>query len=115
MRNMIRAAAFFCFVSMFKLSAFASGDFGCSSSMKVFISGFSGCDSLGFLAPSNDTRINLIYLMADVHKQKLTLAVHSAGTNPDASLFDDGWSNFVDSFTPQRSTSSDDTTQGGDG
>ena len=114
MRNMIRAALFFCFVTIFNVSAFASGDFGCSPSMKVFISGFSGCDSLGFLAPSNDTRINLIYLMADVHKQKLILAPRNAVPNPrpsDTSLFDDGWSNFVDSFTPQRQTSSDDATQ----
>jgi hypothetical protein len=118
MRNMIRAAAFFCFVSMFNLPAFASGDFSCSASMKVFISGFSGCDILGFLAPSNDTRINLIYLMANAHKQKLSTAPRGAGPDPkpsDASLFDDGWSNFVDSFTPQQATSSDDTTQGATG
>src|SRR5665213_595295 len=118
MRNIIRAAAFFCFVSMFNHSAFASGDFGCSASMKVFVSGFSGCDSLGFLAPSNDTRINLIYLMADVHKQKLSLAPRGTGTNAkpnDPSLFDDGWSGFVDSFTPQPTTSGDDATQGTNG
>src|SRR5450432_2549329 len=114
MHNMVRAAAFFCFVTIFNVSAFASGDFGCTAAMKVFIAGFSGCDTLGFLAPSNDTRINLIYLMADAHKQKLSLAPRAAIPNPrpsDTSMFDDGWSNFVDSFTPQRSTSSDDASQ----
>ncbi|MEO9167962.1 MAG: hypothetical protein ABI230_06140 [Aestuariivirga sp.] len=108
MRSMIRAAAFFCFVSMFNVSAFASGDFGCSAAMKVFIAGFSSCDTLGFLAPSNDTRINLIYLMADAHKQKLKIVDHTAQPDSgsiDSSMFDDGWSNFVASFTPPQPTS----------
>ena len=114
MRNMIRAALFFCFVTIFNVSAFASGDFGCTAAMEVFIAGFSGCDTLGFLAPSNDTRINLIYLMADAHKQKLKVVDHSP--QPDAgsvdpSMFNDSWSNFVAAFTPQQATSNDDATQ----
>ncbi|MDP8996247.1 MAG: hypothetical protein M3O03_04495, partial [Pseudomonadota bacterium] len=114
MRNLIRAAAFFCFVSMFNLPAFASGDFGCAATLKVFVAGFSSCDTFGFLAPSNDTRINLIYLMADAHKQKLKTLDHTKQPDSgsvDPSMFNDSWSNFVASFTPQHATSNDDATQ----
>ena len=56
---------------VFNGPAQASGDYGCTPGMRVFFSSFTGCDSMGLISPGNDTRINLVFLMADARKQKL--------------------------------------------
>ena len=112
MRNLIRAALFLSFASVFSVSAKASGDSGCAPTMKVFHAAFSGCDSMGFLAPANDTRINLIYLMADAHKQKLKKLPHyfKGDLLPD-DLTPTDWVSFVAALTPDAPTSADDSAQ----
>jgi hypothetical protein len=44
--------------------ALASGDYGCGQSWKLVHRGYS-CDNLLFLAPANDTRVNLSMLLLD--------------------------------------------------
>ena len=82
MRELIRSALLLLSAVLFSTQVFASGDVGCYPTLKLFQSGFSSCDSMGFLGPSNDTRINLIYLMADAHNQKLDILHHDAKRYP---------------------------------
>ncbi len=102
MRHLIRILLFWYFAAIFSVSAWASGDAGCSPTMKVFHAGFTGCDSMGFLSPSNDTRVNLVYLMADSHKQKLKkLGVNDRHYLPpnDANPVD--YAGLVEALTPE--------------
>ncbi|MGA2950698.1 MAG: hypothetical protein ABSD80_00500 [Caulobacteraceae bacterium] len=46
--------------------AAASGDFTCMRSWKVAQASFSGCDDMAVMGPGNDTRVNLVLLMADL-------------------------------------------------
>ncbi len=112
MSKLIRAAVFLAFASMFSLPAQASGDAGCWPTMKVFHSGFTGCDSMGFLAPANDTRVNFIYLMADAQKQKLKkLGTTDREYLPPSDLTPVDWNGLVAALTPAPLTATDDSTQ----
>ncbi len=70
MRSMI-SAVFLVFCAALTSPAHASSDWGCQPKMKVFHPSFVACNAMGFLSPGNDTRINLVFLLADLHKQKL--------------------------------------------
>ena len=108
MRHLIRAALFLSFASMASLPAQASGDMGCATTMKVFHSSFTGCDSMGFLAPANDTRVNLIYLMADAHKQLLKKLAHNdRGYLPPNDLTPADWAGLVAALTPEAPTATE--------
>ena len=107
MRELIRTALLFLSVMLFGGHAFASGDVGCYPSMKLFHKGFSGCDSLAFLAPGNDTRINLVYLMADAHRQKLEIQHHDKKRYPLPNDFaPSDWQNFSEALKPETATDS---------
>ena len=102
MRHLIRTALFLTCASMFSVPVQASGDAGCTPTMKVFHSSFTGCDSMGFLARANDTRINLIYLMADTHKQKLKkLGNNDRHYLPPNDLAPVDWGGLVAALTPE--------------
>ena len=45
-------------------AARASGDIGCSPAWKLRHHDFTGCDSMVMLSPGNDTRVNLVLLLA---------------------------------------------------
>ena len=71
MRNLIRTALVLLF-GVFSISAAqASQDSGCPKFLTKSFSAFSSCDGTGYLTPSNDTRTNMIYLMADAQGQRL--------------------------------------------
>ena len=108
MRESIRTALLFLCLLMFGGPALASGDVGCYPTLKLFQSGFSSCDGMGFLGPSNDTRINLIYLMADAHNQKLVILHHDAKRYPIPNDFIPGdWQNFTEAITPEAPAATD--------
>ena len=46
---------------------------GCGQTMKIYYGAFTNCDSMGVVSPGNDTRINLLYLLADARAQKLKI------------------------------------------
>ena len=46
-------------------AAKASGDFGCTPSWKLAHGNLTGCDNMAMLSPGNDTRVNLLLLIAD--------------------------------------------------
>ena len=59
---------------VFQSPARASSDNGgCGQTMKIYYGAFTNCDSMGLISPGNDTRINLIYLLADARAQKLKM------------------------------------------
>lgn len=112
MRHLIRFALILLFASTASLAAQASGDVGCNPSMKVFHSDLTGCDSMGFLAPGNDTRVNLIYLMADAHQQKLKkIGKTDRGYFPPNDLTPVDWAGLVDALTPPAPTPADGSAQ----
>ncbi len=66
----------------FESPARASGDYGgCGQTMKIDYDAFNNCDSMGFISPGNDTRINLVYLLSDARGQKLKTAKPSSEPN----------------------------------
>ena len=103
---------FAAFAALFSASlAHASGDSGCESTMKVFFNSFSGCDSMGLLSPGNDTRVNLVFLLADRQAQKVTIVRPSPNGSPRPSDFTPSdWGGFSASlatdYTGQDSNSS---------
>ncbi len=60
---------FFASISLPK-QAMASGDYGCSKIWRVVHHGYEGCSNVAFLSPSNDTRVNLLLMMADLRPAK---------------------------------------------
>ncbi len=58
-------------LALFSVSAQASADQSCVPYITTLASSFR-CDVLGYLVPANDTRDNMIFLMADRQKQALT-------------------------------------------
>jgi hypothetical protein len=68
--------------------AMASGDYGCAVSWRLVHHDYECGSNVAILVPSNDTRVNLMLLMADLHrgKNKGILVGNSAG-HPDSPLF----------------------------
>ncbi|MEG3175607.1 hypothetical protein U1872_05140 [Sphingomonas sp. RB3P16] len=65
---MIRIALFLllCATVLWSMPAKASSDVGCSPSWKLSFAGYSGCDDTAMIGPRNDSRTNLMLLMADL-------------------------------------------------
>lgn len=74
---------------------------GCLSTFKVFFKDFTGCDSMAILSPGNDTRVNLVFLMADAKGQKLPSPAPAADAYPKPSTFTPAdWAGFSASLVP---------------
>ena len=82
MRNLFIASLCSALFTVFVTPAFASYDGSCSANLKVFQSDYERCNSIGFLSPNNDTRINLTFLMADARGQKLDAGPDSTSLVP---------------------------------
>lgn len=65
---MARIALFLlvCAGAFWSLPAWASGDVGCAPSWKLNAAMHSGCDDTAMIGPRNDSRINLMLLLADL-------------------------------------------------
>ena len=63
----VATMALWCAFLALSLGAKASGDWGCSISMKVFPAQWNICNNTAVLAPGNDSRVNLTLLIQDLH------------------------------------------------
>ncbi|MGA1984104.1 MAG: hypothetical protein ABSG84_16765 [Acidobacteriaceae bacterium] len=64
----------FIFLAFFSSRSYASGDFGCGAPRgTIFFRGYDSCNSVPFLSPSNDSRLNLELLLIDAGKLTGTL------------------------------------------
>ncbi len=64
----------FVFLGLLGPQAYASGDFGCDAPRgSILFPGYESCNSLPFLSPSNDSRLNLELLLIDDGKLTGTL------------------------------------------
>ena len=69
--------------------AVASGDYGCTAAWRLVHHNYDCGSNIAILVPSNDTRVNLMLLMADMHgggKNKARFAANAPG-HPDSPLF----------------------------
>lgn len=82
-------AIFILFASIsFTRQALASGDSGCSKIWRLAHHGYEGCSNMAFLSPSNDTRVNLLLMMADLRPAKPGPVLKTSTTPPsNAPLF----------------------------
>lgn len=83
-----KAAIAFCLLLLFigfSKRALASGDFGCSAKWKLVHHEYEGCSNMAGLTPANDTRVNLLLLMADLHAAGKTAP--DSASKPDSPLF----------------------------
>jgi len=90
------------FLSMIGLTkqALASGDSGCSPIWRMAHHDYEGCSNMAFLSPSNDTRVNLLLIMADLRSAKPGAALKTnAPARPDAPLF--LWESIADRLGSQ--------------
>ena len=62
------------FPLVFSAVSYASGDFGCGAPRgSILFRGYESCNSVPFLSPSNDSRLNLELLLIDSGKLKGTM------------------------------------------
>ena len=61
------------------LPALASSDMGCEPRLVPVSATFSNCASSALLAPGNDTRVNLAWLMMDAHGGRSARLVERRG------------------------------------
>ena len=85
---MLRRCA--CVAAIFTLAclpfpATASGDFACDTSWRLSHANLTGCDDMAMLGPGNDTRTNLIWLLAD---RRGGMPQPGKGADPLPALFD---------------------------
>ena len=72
----------------FTKEAMASGDIGCSTIWRLVQRSYEGCSNMAFLSPSNDTRVNLLLMMADLRSAKPNAVLETRTTaRPDTPLF----------------------------
>ena len=92
-------------------SAAASGDFGCTPSWKLAHRDRTECDNIAILGPGNDTRVNLVMLLADRHADA---PVHpDPGAMPEEALFE--WGTLRDQLSPVAPDAASDTYSYGEG
>lgn len=96
--------------SLWPTAAHASGDIGCTVSWKLRHRDFTGCDSMAMLSPGNDTRINLILLLAR-GRFRPSSAPHEVA--PPGPLFD--WPTFERWKFPSAPQLGDDGHAAGEG
>src|ERR1700689_4555312 len=64
----------FIFLAVCSTACYASGDFGCGAPRgNILFRGYDNCNSVPFLSPSNDSRLNLELLLIDAGKLTGTL------------------------------------------
>jgi hypothetical protein len=78
--------------------ALASGDFGCSTTWRLVHHDYDGCSNMVLLSPANDTRVNLLLLIADLRLAKSGAAL-KAGATSAAPLF--SWDELAFALGPQ--------------
>jgi TolA-binding protein len=62
------------FLAFFSSKSYASGDYGCAAPRgTIFFLGYESCNSVPFLSPSNDSRLNLELMLIDAGKLTGTL------------------------------------------
>ncbi|MDE2445621.1 MAG: hypothetical protein KGO94_05530 [Alphaproteobacteria bacterium] len=95
MKSFIRLAALLG-ICTYAAPAWSSADTGfCSPNMQVFYNSMTGCDSMALLSPANDTRINLVFLLADARRQKLKqFPPQRSGNFPDLTYTPTNWTRF---------------------
>jgi len=72
----------FIFLVVFNTACYASGDFGCSAPRgTILFRGYESCNSVPFLSPSNDSRLNLELMLIDAGK--LTGTLNATQTQSD--------------------------------
>lgn len=83
--------------------AIASSDYGCPTTLRLVHHDYDCGNNVAMLAPSNDTRVNLMLVMADMHpgKNKAVLAGNSTSP-PDSPLF--AWDEMAGRFDPTAAT-----------
>jgi hypothetical protein len=94
--------AIFVFLASFGFAkqALASGDSECSPIWRLVHHDYEGCSNMAFLSPSNDTRVNLLLIMADLRSAKPGAALKTnAPARPDAPLF--LWESIADRLGSQ--------------
>ena len=79
--------------------AMASGDYECTAAWRLVHHNYECGSNIAILVPSNDTRVNLLLLMADMQrgKNQAMLAGNSAG-HPESPLF--SWDMMAGRFDP---------------
>jgi hypothetical protein len=114
----IPAVFFFIFLSLLAglicgRLASASSDFNCTQTWKLVYRSYEGCSNQGLLAPANDTRVNLLLLMADLHAAHYAAAFAAQPPQAQESpRFD--WETIAARFAPPGKTpapSADDDAQ----
>jgi hypothetical protein len=80
--------------------ALASGDYGCSPQWRLVHHDYEGCSSMAVLAPSNDTRVNLLLLIADLRAAHAGVNGKAAASAPESPLF--AWEALADKFRTQE-------------
>jgi hypothetical protein len=71
LKNFLKTGVVLCALASLSSHASASTDQGCVLEVNALASNMGRCDIVGALVPENDTRDNLIFLIADRHKQLL--------------------------------------------
>jgi len=80
--------------------AMASGDYGCYKIWRVTHRGYEACSNMALLSPSNDTRVNLLLMMADLRPAKPgPLPKTNTTAPPEAPLF--LWEQLADTLGSQ--------------
>ncbi|HEV2619192.1 MAG TPA: hypothetical protein VGU23_04560, partial [Acidobacteriaceae bacterium] len=83
----------------FTREALASGDSGCSTVWRLMHHDYEGCSNMAFLSPSNDTRANLLLLMADLRPARSGSSAKKDAPVADAPLF--VWEQLSNRLEPQ--------------
>lgn len=80
--------------------AWASGDYNdCSSAWRLVHHDYQGCSNMVLLSPANDTRVNLLLLVADLRSARPGAGFKArAATSSDSPLF--SWEDFSSALEP---------------
>ena len=114
-RNAWSLAAAACAVALWPAAVHASGDIGCTVSWKLRHHDFTGCDSMVMLSPGNDTRVNLVLLLARrrPHPASSPAVPGSREVTRPGPLFD--WPSFEQWTFPSTPEVGDDRHAAGEG
>lgn len=95
----------------------ASGDWVCTTTWSLVHHSYECGSNIAILVPSNDTRINLMLLTADMHRGKKTMLVGNSAGHLDSPLFalDDIAGRFDPVADTDAQATANGTAQNGDG
>jgi len=97
-RRFFLAAVVFLALMGLGRQAWASGDYGCATTWRLVHHDYDGCSNLVLLSPANDTRTNLLLLMADLRSAKGGAGLKTAAAF-HSPLFE--WSDLVSALAPR--------------